>query len=81
MNYLSFCTGSSILLGVNAPQLSRLRQVSNIKSMFHLLFQQSFQHRLGALCPFRFGDIDSDIHFFTDSTTNTKKITTDSILL
>lgn len=81
MNYLSFCTGLSIFLGVNAPQLSRLRQISSIKSMFPLLFPQSFQHRLGALCPFCFGDIDSDIHFSTDSITNTKKIMTDSMLL
>ena len=81
MNYLSFCTGSSVLLGMNAPQLSGLRQVSNIKSMFPESFPQSFPHPLGTLFAFRFGKIDSDIHFFTDSITITKKIATDFMLL
>ncbi len=81
MNYLSFCTGLSTLLGVNAPQQSRLRLVSNIESMLPESFPQSFPHPLGTLSAFRFREIDRDIHFFTNPITNTKKITTDFMLL
>jgi hypothetical protein len=70
-----------MLLGVDKPQQSSFRQVSNIESMFPESFPQSFQHPLWTLSVFRFREIDLDIHFFTDSITNTKKITTDFMLL
>ena len=70
-----------MLLGVDESQQSGLRQVLNIESLFPESFPQSFPHPLGALSAFRFREIDLDIHFFTDSITNTKKITTDFMLL
>ena len=69
-----------MLLGVNTPQQIRLSQVSHAESMFPKSFPQSFPHPLGTLIAFCLGEIDLDIHFFTDSITNTKKITTDFML-
>ena len=74
MNYLPFSTGTTLSLGVNAPQQSGCQQVSNIVSLLSQSFPQSFPHPLKALYRFCFGKIDSDIHFLTDSITNTKII-------
>ena len=65
-----------MLLGVDTPQQHRLSQVSHAQSRFPKSFPQSFTHPLGMRIAFCLGEIDLDIHFFTDPITNTKKITT-----
>jgi hypothetical protein len=69
-----------MLLGVNTPQQPGLSQVSHAQSMLPKFFSQSFPHPSGTLIACCLGEIYLDIHFFTDSITNTKKITTDFML-